>query len=926
MKIQRTRTSLLTLLALPVLMTQATRADYQSTVLADGPKAYYRLNDDTSRTLINKNSGTLGAAGNATNDLATLTGGSLHSIPGAIVGDGDRAAFFDFTTRTEIPFNAALNPPNTQPFSLEAWIYAASDQAGNGMGVLVNRIKPSDSSFRQGWVMYQRGLDANHSPNQGTGWDFQMYDDLSTGTRLQVKSTVPITLGKWQHVVVVYDPVLVSNATLTIYIDGLQANQSTWNGGAGGVTQGYGPATGDHSETASPHGQPAMALGGYNNANPEEPYGFANPWMGGIDEFAWYSNKLSAAQVSAHYQNGTNAARSTPYDTLIKSHNPVAYLRLDEIADGPDLAYNVGDLRSRANGLTTGAIKHPGVSALKGRTEDGSHSGHYRGAGTSGHAYTSIPFNAGNNPSAGLPFTLEAWFRPTGDQMNPGPSPINNRLAGTTVNRTGWVIYQRDPNSSYKGPPAVSGESGVGWAFRVYSGNTGSSSDVRTDQPYTMGEWLHYVVTWEPQSSVGISASGSETWNGILTAYVNGVPANTNLSANYAANIDPTEDGRTPTDLAIGSYNLASTLGEEFEGDVDEFAFYNNYVLTPAQILAHYQTGTNPAPATNYETLVFNAAGDSLFASTGLPIPEGTTIPKTYLRFNEAASFPAANSGSLGYLANASQVLTTNVIAGPTGGGFGAGNTAVPLDGTTTWVSLNGPAGLNLSGQITLEAWINPADPQGATARIISDGPPTPTAYDLATFPILLSGYQTSSNEVFLRIEGSGATYSVGTSDGTTFKGATAAVTAGDLGGANGWIHLVGTYDGASWNLYRNGVKIASAAGTGPLPVTGAEWAIGATGMGWADFFSGGIDEPAIYNTALTPARVANHYVMAKVGTTALTIVPAAGGNVTITWPAGTTLVQSSTINGTYTPVGGSPVSPLTIPAGGTKFYGWKLP
>src|SRR5437867_445575 len=43
-------------------------ADYQSTVLSDGPLAYYRLNDDTSRPTINKNSGSLGAAGNATND------------------------------------------------------------------------------------------------------------------------------------------------------------------------------------------------------------------------------------------------------------------------------------------------------------------------------------------------------------------------------------------------------------------------------------------------------------------------------------------------------------------------------------------------------------------------------------------------------------------------------------------------------------------------------------------------------------------------------------------------------------------------------------------------------------------------------------------------------------------------------------------
>src|SRR5207245_2016858 len=77
---------------------------YPAVVKGDGALGYYRFNDSTTRSNINVNSGSLGAAGDATNDLATFTGGVVHSIPGAIVGDPDRAAFFDFTTRTEIPW------------------------------------------------------------------------------------------------------------------------------------------------------------------------------------------------------------------------------------------------------------------------------------------------------------------------------------------------------------------------------------------------------------------------------------------------------------------------------------------------------------------------------------------------------------------------------------------------------------------------------------------------------------------------------------------------------------------------------------------------------------------------------------------------------------------------------------------------------
>jgi hypothetical protein len=898
---------------------------YPSFVEADGALGYYRFNDSLTRDLINVNSGSLGAAGNASNDLATITLGVVHSMPGAIVGDGDRASFYDYTCRTEIPFNSAINTPNTQPFTVEAWLYPVSDQVATGMGTLCNRW--TQGGNRQGWVMYQRAPDANHdlSGGPGMGWEFRMYTDVSTSTGLDVMSSVPFTLGKWQHVVVVYDPVQVTNATLTMYIDGVPAATNIWATADIG-SPGYGPCTGNHDP--APNGQPAMSLGGYNNAN-SGTAGFANPWFGGVDEFAWYGAKLTPAQVLAHYQNATNAARSTPYATLIKSDNPVVYLRLNEVAPGPDTAFNIGDLRSVGNASNTPAIKHPGTSALAGRAAEGSHSGHNRDTSNSGHALTSIPWNTNNNPSAELPFTLEAWFRATSDQQSPGPSPICNRLAGSATDRTGWVIYQRDPNSSYSG---VSGSEGVGWNFRAYVGTGTGHSDVTTSVPYNIGEWQHFVVTWEPSfANILETPSGAAEWFGTLKAYVNGVAVVTNDAAYYAANVGVPiggDAGLTPADLAVGSYNAASNYGEEFEGDVAEVAFYNSVVLLPEQVLAHYQAGTNAHPATNYEALVFSAGGDAYLLPPIYgypPIPSGTTIPKTYLRFNEPAYFPAANSGSVGWSGNGSLVMTTNIVAGPTGAGFEPGNAAVILDGTNKWVALNNPSGLQVSGQITLEAWIKPGASQGATARIISHGPATPTVYDLTTYPLILSGSQLSSNEVFLRIEGSGTTYAVGTTDGATTHGASAAVTAGDLGGANGWIYLAGTYDGSHWNLYRNGVPIASTAdATGALPVTGGEWAIGATGMGWGDFYSGEVDEVAIYGTALSANTVKAHYYVGQNGTVSLNITNS-GGVISVSWPAGT-LQQADAPNGTWSDVLPTPSNPYHPPAGPTKkFYRVRL-
>ncbi len=912
MKIRVARSSLLTLLAWPVFMVQPAHADYQSTVLGDGPKAYYRFNDDTSRPLINRNSGTLGAAANATNDL--VAAGNLHPFPGAIVGDGNRAVFFDSTTRTEIPFNAALNPPNDKPFTIEAWLYPASDQTATGQSPLANRWTLSGN--RQGWVFFQRKPDASYNGGEPVGWNCRMYNGIGGSGRLDVTSLVPYQVGKWQHVVVVYDPVEVTNATLTIYIDGVAANTNIWAGGTTGTDPGYVPVTSDLDP------QPAISLGNYNNANSS-----LNPYFGGVDEFALYTNKLSPAQILSHYQNATNANRTQSYSSLILSHNPAAYLRLDDIAPGPDAAINMGDLR--ATGLATyiGGVRHPADSALAGSPNDGSLESHWRGGGAS---LADIPFTAGNNPDASVPFTFEAWLKANDDRITPGRAPVNNRYVGTG-NRTGWVIFQRDPNESYitNSTGAVPGSEGVGWNFRMYTGTGSGGTQVTTGVPYTVGEWQHFVVTWQPQTDVSPAANGGIAWQGVLTAYVNGVPVVTNEAATYSANTDPTENSSAPADFAVGSYNFASTLQSEFQGNVDELAFYTGFVLPPEQILAHYQAGTNSNPATNYSTLVLTAG----LTAQVTPGNERTGLPRTYLRFNEAARYPTTNSGTLGYVTDGYTVLTTNITAGPRPSayaGFDSSNAAVPFNGLQQWVSLNNPSSLNISGQITLEAWINPDATQTNTASIISHGPPNETVFSIGDdppqYPLVLTGALLNSNQVYLKIEGNGANYVVGSSSATTTNQASFPVPAGDLGGGN-WIYLAGTYDGANWRLYRNGAPVASAAGSGALAVNYGEWGIGSTGMGWADNFAGAIDEVAIYSNALTSGQIANHYLAGKAGTTALTIVPAAGGNVTISWPAGTTLRSSSTVNGTYNPVPGSPVSPLTIPATTTTtFYKWSLP
>lgn len=874
---------------------------YETVVKSHNPRAYYRFNDTLVRSNINANSGSAGAAGNITNTP------NVRSILGGIVGSSDRATFYDNgTSYGMIPYTAALNPTNTQPFTVEVWLNPSSDQINVGMSPINNRVS-SGFPDRTGWVFFQRAPASSYSSQggyEGVGWNMRMYRGSGGATGNDVTSDVPFQVGKWAHVVVVYDPVDLTNSTLTMYIDGVAAKTNVWNGGPDGTAPGY---AANPSNTDA-----ALSLGAYNNTSGAG----NNPYFGGIDEFAFYHTKLTPAEILAHYQNATNANRTISYDALVAQANPVVHLCLNEQQAGADQAINYGDVRNNGRATHSAEVRHPAFSALAGRANDGSAAYHSR----NGFAVTTMPWLSQNNPNAGVPFSIELWVRPMRDQQA-GHVPINNRMVGGT-GRTGWIIYERNPNLTY--PPSE----GHGWELRMYNGVNTSGSDCRTETDFKIGEWGHLVYTWEPTVQNGdLGSNGNDQWGGKVIAYFNGVAVNTNENMLYSANREVPEAGQNndiPADFAVGAYNAASTLGNnQFEGDVDEIAIYTNRILTAEQVLAHYMVGTNANPATNYETLVLTAGYD------GAPTTPQRTGPSTYLRFNEPAYYPATNSGTLAG-ADGNLVRNTNNAAGPVTAGFDNPNTAVAIDPAAKgWVSLNNPSGLNFSGQITLEAWVQLGATQNDPARIISHGPQTLSDF-LATPPDFAV---TNTSEVFLRVEGANPyTYVVGSAQvennvGTNYYTASAPVPAGDVGGSS-YVHLAGTYDGTTWRLYRNGVQIASAAAAqGALTVTNGDWAIGSTGQGWEQYFTGKIDEVAIYSSALSANTIAAHYYVGTNGPVSLSIAKGASGTVTVTWPAGT-LQESTSVGGTYTDVmvsGNPATSPYNTATGTTKFYRIKL-
>jgi Concanavalin A-like lectin/glucanases superfamily len=74
--------------------------------------------------------------------------------------------------------------------------------------------------------------------------------------------------------------------------------------------------------------------------------------------------------------------------------------------------------------------------------------------------------------------------------------------------------------------------------------------------------------------------------------------------------------------------------------------------------------------------------------------------------------------------------------------------------------------------------------------------------------------------------------------------------------------HLAAVYDGATMRIYRNGSQIASRTATGRLNATSSSLQLGSS-SGTYDFYSGRLDEVAVYGAALAAGSVKDHYTAA---------------------------------------------------------------
>ncbi|GAA0279195.1 hypothetical protein GCM10009527_089440 [Actinomadura nitritigenes] len=162
-------------------------------------------------------------------------------------------------------------------------------------------------------------------------------------------------------------------------------------------------------------------------------------------------------------------------------------------------------------------------------------------------------------------------------------------------------------------------------------------------------------------------------------------------------------------------------------------------------------------------------------------------------------------------------------------------NTAVLFSGDRQAWLVPATGDLDVTGDITIEAWVYP---------LASDGLRT----------IVGRGYTLDPQaEVTLRI--ANGSFQAGAYDGADHM---VSVPMGP-DAIGHWVHLAAVYDGAAraWSLYRDGILAGSlATGVGALHVD-AGWSIGAAADGSDRYFSGAVDNVRLWNRARTAQEIA---------------------------------------------------------------------
>jgi hypothetical protein len=489
-------------------------------------------------------------------------------------------------------------------------------------------------------------------------------------------------------------------------------------------------------------------------------------------------------------------ASRADYSNTVMSLNPVAYWPLNETTTPPGgataTAANTGTLGATQDAPFQGENVYGYPGAIAGSTDSA--------VSFTGFRNAAALAPASPNVSTPPPFTVEAWIRPHDDGTFWGTTCLLSDVDANSP-RSGWLLYANIDNPGQ-------------WNFRTYAAN-GTTPSINLDlgAPHSMvnEQWYHIVLV----VSNAVTATN-------FYAYINGAPVAGPVAL----------AGYVPNDGLAGGFCIGSRTdvgnGYTCVAAIGEVAYYTN-ALDPATVLAHYQAGTNPAPATAYTTLV-QQGNPALYyrlnvTPTGQPYPVALPV--------------AVNHGSLGAAGNGFYQPGTmpGAAAGPTNSGFG------PLSVACTFPGMQP----NVDQAIMCDAFdqtaLNITPGLSVTAWIRASGNPL-------NFQTVLGRGDTSYR---MDVDTSGLPHFACNPNGDVV-GPTA-ITDGQ------WHFWAGIFDPASnqEELFIDGVKVVSTSGGAPTSMS--DYLLLGGAPDYTDrYFTGDMCHVAVFNYALSATQVGNLY------------------------------------------------------------------
>lgn len=339
--------------------------------------------------------------------------------------------------------------------------------------------------------------------------------------------------------------------------------------------------------------------------------------------------------------------------------------------------------------------------------------------------------------------------------------------------------------------------------FGVFTGNT---QVVTSGASYNDNEWHHIVASMGPAG---------------MQLYVD--------SKKVAARSDTTQGQVFQGYWRVGGDNLGGWPNDPssnfLAGAIDDVAVYSS-VLTRQQIDAHFV-------ASGRESTIPKAPSDAYGAAVfGLD-------PTLYYRLGEADGTVAADSGPFG-----NPGTYTGLVEKGANGAVGGTDTAARFAPTEEWWGWNeagvaSAAAFSNPTTYAVEAWFKTTTTRGG--KIVGFGA-SPTGGS--------GGYD---RHVYMENDGR-LTFGTWTGQANT-------ISSGSAFNDGEWHHVVAQQSSGGMKMFVDGDSVGTNPETGAQDYTGY-WRIGGdtTWGGTAPYFSGTIDEVAVYSAPLSDAQVAQHH------------------------------------------------------------------